>query len=62
MNPTKDDNFGLRFGRLLTQTQRIANKVSYILNLTQLVVMSQDYSLPLLSIALYLAHHCGITA
>jgi hypothetical protein len=61
MDSAKDNYLGLSFGRLLAQAQRIANKVSYILDLTQLVVMSQNYSLPLLFKAQYLAHQFSIT-
>jgi hypothetical protein len=60
MNPAKDDNLGLSVGRLLAQAQRIADKVGYILDLAQLVIMGQNYSLPLLFKAQYLAHQFSI--
>jgi len=42
MNPTEDDYIGMGPGSVLAQLQGIADKIRYILDFTQLVVMGED--------------------
>jgi len=45
VDPTEHDYISTGFGSLLTQFQGIANKVGYVLDLTQLIVMGKDDSI-----------------
>ena len=45
MDAAEDDDIGLSAGSVLAQLQRIADKIGYILDLAQLVVMGQDNSI-----------------
>jgi len=47
-NTAEDNHIRFGFGRLNTQTQRIADKISNILNRARLIIMSQDHRIPLL--------------
>ena len=44
--PTEQDYSSTSFNSLLTQFQGIANKVGYVLEFTQLIVMGNDDSIP----------------
>ena len=48
MNPAKYNHLGICLSCILTQLQRVTNKISYILNFTQLVVMGEDNGIPFL--------------
>src|SRR4030043_1253131 len=46
VDSAEHDYIGTGLGGILAQLQRIADKVGYVLNLTQLIVMDEDNSIP----------------
>ena len=47
MNAAKDDDIGISLGGFLTEPKRVSDKISDILNLLDLVIMSENDGLPL---------------
>ena len=42
MHAAEKNDFGIGFGRLITQPEGIANKVGYLLNFPHLIIVRED--------------------